>query len=76
MLVAWGKAEARSSSAMPTVILNSRGGKSDSQSITPEIGVTATNLNLVKMNTEIKQNTLDGSSVAGDIGSYSNLGSW
>lgn len=35
-----------------------------------------TNPNLVTMNTEIKQNMLDGSTVAGDIVSYSNSGSW
>ena len=35
-----------------------------------------TNPNLVKMNTEIKENMLDGSTVAGDIVSYSNSGSW
>lgn len=45
------------------------------ESITPEVDVTVTNPNLVKMNTEIKQNTVDGSIVTGDIVSYSNSGS-
>lgn len=73
ILASQGKAAWLSSSAMPTVTPNSRAGKQDSESITSAADVMVTNSNLVKMNTEIKQNML---SVAGDILSYINSGSW